>query len=177
MDISKLPKLSTTDAPPPPAESDAPASREVIPYGVDVPSRSSADAWLSIAVGVILLFMSPRLLQYVFTRANFTWTFSDAQGNPLAYTNTVYFWGDLALIAFALVLIVQGIVTAWMRSRPFIAGAFALTVLATGLNACYLIYMMNGYGFQLMAAMAVAFGVYIAMQQWRILKVMPTGTR
>lgn len=184
MDMSKLPRLSQTNkddaptpipggAPPPPMPS---PDRNVPDYqprdrvGAAYAPGIGAEVWISIAVGVILLLMSSRFWQYVFNRANFTWTFSDPQGNPLTYPQTVFFWGDLAMVAFGFVLVAEGIVLALARRPMVIAAALVFTVLATMLNLAYLIVMMQrGYGLQLISAFAVAFGVYIAMSQWSLL--------
>lgn len=187
MDMSKLPRLSQTnkdDAPEPIAGQPTtapPPSREAREIADHADPRAyepgvGAEVWISIAVGAILLFMSGRFWQYVFNRANFTWTFSDPQGNPITYPQTVFFWGDMAMVAFGFVLVVEGIVLAFARKRALMMAAFAFTVAATALNAAYLAMMMTGgYGFQLMSAFAVAFGVYIAMSQWAMLKASRPG--
>jgi hypothetical protein len=172
MDMSKLPRLSETqrqqqaeaaaaDAPmPEPMRAAAPVPAE----------RVGPDAWISIAIGVLLLLMNSRLWQYFLFRSRFTWTFQDPQGNPLEYPQTVFFWGDLAMVSFAIVLIVEGLVLALARRPAMIAAAMALTVVATLLNLGYVVTMLGtGYGLQFMSALAVAFGVYIAMNQWRML--------
>src|SRR5262249_33944831 len=124
MDISKLPKMSDTQAQqrqmgeqPVAAPHDSPTAspvraEPVLAYGDPASAAriSGPEAWISIAVGVILMLMSPRLFQYLCSRGNFTWTFNDAQGNALAYPQTVFFWGDLALASFALVLVFEGLV-------------------------------------------------------------------
>lgn len=185
MDMSKLPRLSHTtkeDAPAAPAADPAPA--EPLAYAGGEPTRPApredyrgyepgvgAEVWISIAVGVIVLLMSGRFWQYAFNRGNFTWTFNDAQGNPLAYPQTVFFWGDLAMVAFGFVLVLEGIVLAIARRPMLVAAAMTFTILVTMLNVSYLIVMMTrGYGLQIMSAFAVAFGVYIALSQWNLLK-------
>jgi hypothetical protein len=192
MDMSKLPRLSQTPPPPPidpspgddatshappptadPGRAPAPSPGYALDYDARSPAGSSlAEAWIGIAVGAILLLLSPRLLQFVFSPSSFPqkWTFNDANGNPLAYTKTVFFWGDLAIAAFALVLILEGLVIGFARKSGPVAALFGLTVLTVALNAVYLVAMvMNNYGLQLMSALAVAFGVYIAIYQWNLL--------
>jgi len=180
MDMSKLPRLSETQRqqeahaaavgaaanPPPPAQ-----PQPGIDYAPVAPYESSgAEAWFSIAIGVIVLLLNMRLWQYFLFRSRFTWTFNDAKGNPLEYPQTVFFWGDLAMVSYGIVLIVDGLVLAFARKPSTIMAALALTVIATLLNLGYLVVMMGmGFGLQLMSALAVAFGVYIAMSQWRAL--------
>src|SRR5438067_848485 len=128
MDMSKLPKLSQSDRPAPP-EQPAPIPENSYEAAAALQSRdgAGAEAWISIAFDVIPLLLSPRLLQYLFSPSTFPqkWTFFDPQGNPLTYTRSVFFWGDLALTAFALVLIVEGLVLIFARRAAPVAFAFA----------------------------------------------------
>jgi hypothetical protein len=175
MDLSKLPKLSETPAPP---QVDRAAERrdEVERYlaRYDAPGSSAAEAWISIAIGAILLLMSPRLLQYMFSPGTFSekWTFSNPDGSPLAYPKTVFFWGDVALVAFALVLIVEGVVLVIGRKHiAVVVFAFCLTVAATLFNLGYVVVMLQmGYGPQIFSLLAVAFGGYIAFYEWNLLQ-------
>ena len=170
MDMSKLPRMSQSPAPP------APAADDPLPY--HEPStppdtnNTAAEAWISIAIGVILLFLSPRIWQYLASPGTFgqKWTFNDASGNPLAYPKTVFFWGDLAITTFALVLIIEGLVLAFARKPALVLIALVFTVLTVALNLVYVVAMVvQGYGLQILSALAVAFGVYIAMFEWRLL--------
>ena len=202
MDLSKLPKLSQTQQAAPADSNDASASTPApqTPHCLQcgLPLRAGAkfcdacgavvrradagggglgngaDAWLSIALGVILLIMSPRLIQYVLSPTTFPtkWSISDETGAPMPYTKSVFFWGDIAIVSFALVLIVEGIVFAFGRRAAVVSMAFGLTCAATLLNLIYVIVMIQkGYGAQIFSILAVAFGVYIAMQQYISLKM------
>ena len=185
MDMSKLPRMSQTP-PPPPEPSAAPqeegratggvaapgsAYRRELEYGVE-PAPSFAEAWISIAIGLILLFATYalRLIQFLLSPSTFTWTFSDEKGQPIKYTQTVFIWGDAAMLLFALVLIIDGLLL-FTRKPALIALAFGLTALTVATNLFYLVMMMSrGYGFQIASAIAVAFGVYIAIFQWKLLQ-------
>jgi uncharacterized membrane-anchored protein len=102
--------------------------------------------------------------------STFTWTFNDEKGAPIKYTQTVFIWGDAAMLLFALVLILEGLLL-FTRKPGLIALAFGLTVITVALNLFFLMMMMSrGYGFQLASAIAVAFGVYIAIFQWNLLQ-------
>ena len=50
--------------------------------------------------------------------------------------------------------------------------AFCLTVVATAYNVIYLVMSFNRFGLALISAFAVAFGVYIAMYQWKLIQLM-----
>ena len=217
MDVSKLPKLSQTPAPPaadpdpasaspqeaaPPQPAmaaatsyrpewcrkchapNAPNSRFCASCGSGLggpsgaaPVEVGAEAWLSIAIGVILLFMARNLISYLMDPAGFAERnpITDEHGQPLAYTRSVFFWGDLALAGFALVLLFEGVVIAFGRRPRLVLFAFLLTIAATAINVGYFAMMMQkGYGPQLIAAFAAAFGVYIALYQWRLWRSLRT---
>jgi hypothetical protein len=109
-----------------------------------------------------------RFLEYL-TSANFSWNFTDPTGAPLPYRQTVFFWGDVAIFAFSLLLIVDGLIL-FTRKPALVTIALAFTIITVLMNFIYVVRMMNGYGFQLWSAIAVAFGVYIAIFQWRLLQ-------
>src|SRR4051812_70934 len=73
MDLSKLPRMSETPAPPPPpADPNAPAinpattttRRRRDDDDISLAPSSAAEAWFSIAIGAVLLLMSPHTLGY-----------------------------------------------------------------------------------------------------------------
>jgi hypothetical protein len=169
MDLSKLPRLSESDKQGPVPQAQEQPVTPVIPE----PVPAGPEAWFSIVIGVILQLMSTRFWSFVFSKVfgrSFTWTFSDTNGAPITYTQTVFFMGDLAMVLFGLVLIFEGVVFLFSRNRMLVMIAFALTCAATGFNLVYLIQMMSkGYGLQIMSALAVAFGGYIAMTQWKMI--------
>jgi hypothetical protein len=174
MDLSKLPRLSETDKnAPPPQYQKVPTQSETLHYAAPDPVPAGPEAWFSIVVGLILQLMSTRFWSFAFSKlfgSAFTWTFSDANGAPITYSQTVFFMGDLAMVLFGLVLIFEGVVFLFSRNRMLVMVAFALTCAATGFNLVYLVQMMSkGYGLQIMSALAVAFGGYIAMTQWKML--------
>lgn len=170
MDLSKLPRLSETDKHAPPPVQEPQAERPVVSYRAEASAPAGPEAWISIAVGAIVQLMSTRFWSFVLSKLAgraFTWTFNDEKGAPITYTQSVFFIGDLALVLFGLVLIVEGFVFLFSRNRALLMSAFVLTCIATVFNLVYLVQMMaSGYGLQIMAAIAVAFGGYIAMQQW-----------
>jgi len=192
MDLSRLPRLSQTArhtadqqtpspnaAQPPPAQKpDATATPVEFQRVRPRADSSGPEAWISIAIGLIIQLMSARFWSFAFWGlfgTQFTWKFTDASGAPLAYTQTVFFLGDLSMVLFGMVLILDGIVLLFARSRGLLLAAFALTSATTLLNLWYLLSMMHkGYGLQLVSAVAVAFGVYIAMHQWRMLAQLGT---
>lgn len=189
MDISKLPKFggdrddrdAPTPAAPPPTPmglDTQPFRPQATPYNTPAPAAPGgfAEAWLAIAVGVILLLLSPRLIQYLVAPESFAkkWSFTAPDGSPLAYPQTVFFWGDVALTAFAATLILEGLVLGFARRPIVAAAALAITAVVALGNLVYVVAMLaKGYDVQLMSALAVALGAYgctVLYQRYRALQ-------
>ena len=179
MDVSKLPRLSETKpVQGSPENAPVPAPAEAPPAGprlstLETP-RAGAEAWISIAIGLILIFMCPRPLQYLFTRGHpetFTWTFTDANGDPMDYTRTAFFLPDVGVVAFGFILMLDGLLLVFARSRSFVWVTLGLTFIVTALNLLALVTSMNQIGFQILPALAIAFGVYMMAFQWRLVQV------
>ena len=217
MDLSKLPRLSKTDAPSPPdpVESAPPSPRgafEVIPTtsapaagycACGAPLRPAArfcdscgarvsaagpahaipyaplpepgvgaEVWISIAIGALLLLMQPRLLQFLAHQvfgSHFSPYIDPQTGGEVPYTAQMDFWSDLGITLFGFVLIVEGLALAFARKRSVVIVAFALTVLTTAYNLGYLVVSFTS-GIAILSAFAVAFGVYIAVAQWKMIQ-------
>lgn len=233
MDISKLPRMSKTDAPandsaPPeavPGSSQA-AVREPYPQPPSSPrSPVLAEAWISLVIGAILLFVFPRPIQYVIARmsspyglivkthdqqwasgavksetdtelvlgdnagntttieksniasrergdpAGFAYTMvTDSGGNPLRYTQSPTLMPDIAVLAFAILLLIDGIVLLIDRHGRFLVPAFLLTLAVVVLNLLAIVMSFKEGGFQLVCAIAVAIGGYMAIFQWGLIQ-------
>ena len=220
MDLSKLPRLSKTDTPPPPepaADAGAappaagfepvlvsttsspsagycrcgaplrPGARFCDSCGTPVSGAASdrpmtfaqpamdggtgAEVWISIAIGALLLLMQPRLMQYAAHKvfgSHFAPYLDPQTGAEVPYTAQMDFWSDLGITLFAFVLVVEGFALAFARKRAVVMVAFALTVLTTAYNLGYLVMTFSS-GIAILSAFAVAFGVYIAIFEWRLL--------
>jgi hypothetical protein len=135
---------------------------------------SGAEAWISIAIGAILLVACHRPIEYLLTRHNpsaFSWSFADGDGNPLPYPKSAFFLPDLGIVLFGAVLILDGLLIAFIRSPRFVWFTFVLTLLAVALNLIAIVAAMDQIGFQLLSALAVAFGGYMAVYQWRLIQL------
>jgi hypothetical protein len=177
MDLSKLPNMrggrDASDAPhntsaTPDEHPDGPPiyPAQPIEHARDRRPGGFAEAWLGVAIGVIILLMSPRLFHYLLRPGSFaqSHTFTAPDGSPLTYPQTVFFLGDLVVVAFGLTLIVEGLVLGFARSAIWVTLAIGFTALVAAANGAYLGYMMfAGYGIQLYSAIAVALGVYACM--------------
>ena len=148
------------------------------------------EAWISIGVGVILLLIVPTTLQY-FSSKIFHTHFAPfgpyvdpenpsalqpkvdyilyVDGSKVFYRDTLGFWSDLVVTAFALVLILDGILLVRRRSVGVLGFAFCLTVAATLGNLIYLVSTYSSSGLAWISALAVLFGGYIAISQWTML--------
>jgi hypothetical protein len=184
MDFSKLPKLSDSPPPPPNRPDDDPPPAAPLAHPIDKQpvSRavSFADVWIGIGIGVVLLLISPRFLQWAFSRigvGQFTWTFSNPDGSPLAYPDSVFFLGDIAVTAFALVLIFDGIIAALRRPVIGLRIAIGLTVITVLLNLYYVATMFSQYGPQVFSLLAFVFGIYLLTMQLSNLKQAQTARR
>jgi hypothetical protein len=210
MDLSKLPRLSTTASPTPndtdPTAPEQPlvsttsappagycacgaplragarfcdscgspvaAPSATLNYSRDPDAGTGAEVWLSVAIGLLLLLMQPRLLKFLAHKlfGTFFAPYIDPEtGNEVPYTAQLDFWSDLGITLFAFVLILEGLAIAFARRRGVVAAAFALTALTTVYNLAYLLYTFN-QGIAILSAFAVAFGVYIAIFEWRLLQ-------
>jgi len=167
MDLSKLPKLSET--PKPPAPQPPPAAEPPPPE----PASAGLEAWLSIAIGAFLLLRYPRFLEWLSHRVFGTHfnPFVDAAGNVVPYSQVPEFWGDLGPVLFGIVLILEGLVMAFIRKPALVAVVLVLTAIATLYNLIYLIMSYGRYGLAPVSFLAVAFGFYICMYQWKYLRL------
>ncbi len=165
MDLSKLPKLSETPKPPdntPPATDPPPPE----------PTSAGFEAWLSIAIGLFLLLMYPRFLQWLSHQLFGTYFGEITLNNQVvSYTQIPEFWMDLGPVLFGLVFILEGLVMAFIRRPALIAICLALTALATLYNLIYLVASYSRFGLAPVSFLAVAFGFYICMYQWKYLRL------
>jgi hypothetical protein len=183
MDISKLPKLSNTPeaaknaheerpAPPPPpagvpsGSGPTPTPRELV--------GGFAEAWISIAIGLILLFVFPNTIQYFKSADDFAKVhqYTDAQSNPITYTQSAFFLADLGVTVFALALLVEGIMLTLARKATLIYVTLVITVAAAAFNLFVVIKTYDDIGFQIVCAFGVAVCIYMALMQWRLIGVL-----
>src|SRR5689334_16639589 len=100
MDMSKLPKLSETPKPP---DNSTP------------PPTMQGEAFFSIAMGVLLLLLYPRLLHWLFRPSTFAPFIDPSTGATVPYPSTPAFWMDLGPVLFGAILVLEGLVIAFVR--------------------------------------------------------------
>jgi hypothetical protein len=153
------------------------------------------EGWISIGVGLFLMFMAPMGFQYwsakltgrtfapydhpenVGEKVDFTrWKdLNTGAMTDIHYHQTPAFWSDSAVALFALVLILDGVVIAFLRKRAIVAVTFALTLASTLFNLGWVVYSMSkkaedGYGFPPISFLAVLFGGFMCFHQWQLLQ-------
>ena len=173
--MSKLPRMSQTPAPPP---LEPPRHEHQSPPTLEYSrSSGSAEAWISIAIGVILLLAYPFTWQWLLSlvssyKAPFLPITDVTTGKEIPYPQSIFFFSHLSVFTFGVVLIVDGLVL-FTRRVGLTMAAFVLTMMATGWNLLYVLKaLLGGEGLPLISALAVAFGVYIAIHQWRRIVVL-----
>ena len=178
MDLSKLPKLSNTGAVQPSPTVTTPTPAEPLQVNAVevryVPAASSigfAEAWISMAIGLLLLFIFPNTIHYVLSPANFNQNnpVTDGQGNTLSYVQSGFFWTDLGVTVFAAALILEGIALAALRKPALLWIAFAVTVAAGLFNVGVIIHVQALTGFPIICGAGVAVLGYMAFTQWRLI--------
>jgi hypothetical protein len=183
MDMSKLPRLSKTETPAPSGDRDVetpPTGIAPVEYGrperyYRVPNGRGPEAWISVGVGLILLFAFPHFTQWwghaVFhTRTpSFLPITSSEDGSVIPYPKSDFFLNDLAIASFAYALILEGIALLLAgRNRPgIVLFALLITIVAVGLNAWYLVSSF-GDGIALVSAFAIVFGGYMIWFEWNL---------
>jgi hypothetical protein len=194
MDLSKLPRLSKTNTPPPSETPEAEAPKADSPRTAPcpfcghplrigarfcdscgaqlarTPSRGSAipEAFIGIAIAVILLIVYPHFIEYVLHPHN-TSAFDaiDADGAVIPYPQSAFFWSDIGITFFCLVLLIDAAIILLARRRTLLLGAAGLSALAAILNLWVIAHTWGVAGFPLQCAVAIAIAIYPAMLQFQ----------
>jgi hypothetical protein len=180
MDFSKLPKLSKTgEAQPPAADPTNADIQNPMPIPAEQarpaqPAVGMAEAWISIAIGVLLLLVFPSTIKYIHSPADFEQNYPvyDAQNNQIPYAKSAFFWSDLGITVFALALIVEGIILGIARKVGPLYFAFWVTVMAAVFNVGVIVHVYPIVGFHIICGVGVAVLVYMAMTQWRLIRIL-----
>ena len=200
MDFSKLPRLSKTrtpegtadappgdgpagDPPPAPVAARDPMSHRRDESYAPLATGRGPEAWISIGVGLIFLFVFPHFTQWwvhvVFhTKTPLPFSVTDAAGDEIPYPKSDFFFNDLAIASFAYALLIEGVALILAgRNRPgIVLFALAVTTAAVALNAWYAISSF-GDGFPIVSAIAVVFGGYMMWFQWNLAKELIAAKR
>jgi len=175
MDLSKLPKLSKTGETQHAESVPDTVEWSTFHHPVRVrPSIGLAEAWISIALGLLLLFAFPNTIRYLHSPVGFEQnnTFIDASGNTIPYTQSAFFWTDLGVSVFAIALILEGIILAAARKVLPLVAAFCVTAAAAVFNVFVIIHAYSVIGFPIVCGVGAAVLVYMAMTQWRLISAL-----
>ena len=179
VDLSKLPKMSQTPKPPensalPQPAADPPPVHPAPRYD-EPPISAGPEAWFSIIMGLIVILMQQNLVKHLLSFIGGTppAPFSDGM-RTLSYQQTPFLMHDIGIALFGLGLITEGAVLLFVRKPLLIAMSTALMVVATVWNLVTVarFYAMPTYGLQIIPALAVAFGVFVALYQWKLYRYM-----
>jgi hypothetical protein len=236
MDLSKLPRLSRTDSPPPPdapgpetappppggfepVMASAPATTQYCQCGAPLrsgarfcdscgapvagaaaPQRAiyvggdagvGAEVWLSAIIGAFLMLLGRSFGAWLIAKVTgqtyvtgATWSTSEREGQPVAYWELEGFTAlnDSAIFLFGLAMVLEAVVLAMMNTRfrrkaGLVTVALLITIAATAFNLFVSIKLLTANTMPLWSLLAVAFGGYIAVFEWRLLQQLRPAPR
>lgn len=136
--------------------------------------NTGVEAWMSLAIGVILLMVSPFTVEWLISLvSSYKPPFlpiTDASGNEIPYLHSIFFMAHFSIFFFSVALLVDGLVLWLIPFRYPVMVALVLTVLVIPLNLYYIVVSMSrGESFPILSGIAIIFGVYMLTYQWRIL--------
>jgi hypothetical protein len=191
MDMSKLPRLSQSPQPPPqtpPTATDAPQggapsapTMNYAPPDVRNPSVG-AEVWISLAIGLILMLFGRQFGTYLISlitheamHTGVNWTSGPNAGQEVAYPDLIGFvmLTDASIWLFGLTLVFDAALlyfSAGGRRLWLVGVAFALTAGVGAFNAFVCAKLFSAGITPIMSLFALAFGVYMAIYQWGLLK-------
>jgi hypothetical protein len=139
---------------------------------------NTINALVGIGCGLLFLVLCPRLIQFLFHKV-FGTSFFEPFRNPMTgqivpYTATIALWSDLAITAFAFVMILDGLLICLSRRPAVIIAALAFTIVTTLGNLLYVIVTWQ-HGLAWISAVAVVAGMITAGYQRRLLQEKSAG--
>lgn len=192
MDLSKLPRLSETDknAPPPQPETQLPPQPQpgqFVQYYAPPPEPGlPAQVWLSAILGIVFMMMGWTFARFMMAKLSgqpfntgVNWVAGPKAGQPVeyfelqgytAYTDTAIFLFGLAMVLEAVVLVVARRNNA--TSRILLSFALALTVGMVIFNVIVAGMLFQAGITPLSSILAIAFGGWMAMFEWQLMKQM-----
>ena len=195
MDMSKLPRLSQSQSPPPapgaptdpvnyeppvrPGQA-APAGTPTLNYERPA-AGAGAEVYISLAIGLILMLVGRQFGTYLISRitheafhTGVNWMAGPNAGQEVGYWDLEGFtaWTDASLWLFGLTLVFDAIIlyAAGGKRVWLVALGFALTVGVCAFNAFVCAKLFNAGITPIMSLMALAFGIYMAIYQKGLLK-------
>ena len=180
MDLSKLPKLSNTPAPPPqtPPPAQPPGNAAPITPGI------GAEIWISAIVGIVLMLLGRSFAAWAYTtltggtyQTGFNWQIGPKAGQPVGYWELLsgIAWTESGIFLLGVALVLEAIVlltaTSSRRAPAGLIGvALILTVAATVYNGVVAGVLFSMGILPLLSILAFGFGGYIAAYEYRLRK-------
>ena len=203
MDMSKLPRLSNTqqNEPPPPADApDAPTpdqpipARPLTPYEEQPMTQGAlmgAEVWLSAVLGIVFMLFGKNFGVWILSKltgaayhTGVNWSAGPLTGQEVAYPDLQGFvmWTDASVFLFGLAMVFEAIVLFASSSsrglrRPLIQLAFTITIIAIAFSLFAIAKLLTNGMLPIISMLATAFGVYIAMYEWALLKATAPARR
>jgi hypothetical protein len=188
MDLSKIPRLSGDRENPvadqnPPSQPVAPA--DPIPFASRATAEGSlADIWMSVVVGVIFLMLGAGFAKWVAATAlgrtydsHVAWTSGAKAGQTVPYWELSGYQAltESSVFLFGLACIIEAAALAATRFRPQAARlsiilSVAMALVATLYSAVVAVLVFNDGTMPIISVLIVAFGGYMVLQQWRLLR-------
>jgi hypothetical protein len=157
-----------------------------------------AEVWISAIVGIVLMLIGWDFAKWALTTlfggtydTGFTWgapapgdANSHPEGSLIGYWDLAGFHAlqNCALFLFGLAMVLEAIVLLVVHSRirakrPLLAFALTITLVATILNLVVAARLLGIGVIPLMSMLAVAFGGYIAVYEWRLYQYFQQAAR
>jgi len=189
MDLSKLPKMSETPKPPPPQPPKDDAAREPAGRMAAVDAGAAGMLWFSLIVGALCMMLGRSFASYATAKlrgveyhTKVDWQVGPKAGQEVAYfeLQTGAAWADMGIFLFGLAMILEAVSLAIVNSRArakqfWIAASLCVVILATIINLIAAIKVLEAGLIPTVSGLAVAFGGYMAMYQWKLLRLLSTG--
>ena len=149
-----------------------------------------AEVWVSAIIGLIFLLLGRRFAIYLLSilsgkafHTNVNWISGAKAGQEVGYRELEGFiyYNESAMFAFGLALIFEAAVLAVLNrnipgKRPLIFLAMIIAGLATAYNLTVALMLFTIGTLPLFSLLAVAFGGYIVVLEWRMLQSQPRAT-
>jgi hypothetical protein len=189
MDLSKLPKMSETPKPPPPEPPKDDAARDPSRRMDAVDAGAAGMLWFSLIVGALCMMLGRSFALYATAKlrgaeyhTKIEWNTGPKIGQEVAYFELQggTAWADMGIFLFGLAMILEAISLAIVSSRAgakqfWVTVSLGVVTLATIINLIAAVKVLEAGMIPTVSGLAVAFGGYMAMYQWKLLRLLSTG--
>ena len=186
MDMSKLPRLSQSPQPPPQPQSPQEQQSGTQPdrpvdFGRAERIGTGAEIWISAAIGLILMLVGRQFGTYLISlvtheafHTNVTWTSGPKAGQEVSYPELQGFvmLTDASMWLFGLTMVFDAAILFFAGGRRawLVVVGFGLTVAVCVFNGFVCAKLFSAGVTPIMSLMALAFGIYMSIYQWGLLK-------